>query len=254
MCRGITETFLQMKTLLLSLACMFVVVSYGQTTISEKDSVLSKKSLISDNKQVSFETQRNNPTQETSATVLPAVSLSDNPQLPSVANFSGQDYYLSSSDSVDASQLKFEHFKTLFTLSEAIAVSGSHHSHNFMYEGNTSVGLSLIWRPVEKLTLSVTPSISRYFFGPTQLMTTVTPSINATIKYQLLDWLAFKTFGEYTMNGNKMPDYSLLTPQNAFGASVMLKITKNIGIEAGVEAINCNGRLNRGISPNPIDY
>jgi hypothetical protein len=243
-----------MKTLLLSLACLFSVVSYGQTTILEKDSVPSKKSLITDNKQIPVETQRGNPAQEVGATVFPAVSLPDNPQLPSVSNFSGHDYSLPSSDSVDASQLKYEHFKTLLTLSETIALSGKRSSHNFMYEGNTSVGLSLLWRPNEKLTISVTPSISRYFFGPQQLMSVVLLSVNATVRYQVSDWLAFKTFGEYTVNGNKMPDYSFLTPQNVFGASVMVKVTRNIGIEAGVEAINSNGRWNRGIYPNPIEY
>jgi hypothetical protein len=243
-----------MKTLLLSLACLFAVASYGQTTVPEKDSVPSKKILITDNKQIPVETQRDNPVQGASATGLPVVSLSDNPQLPSVSNFSGQYDYLPSADSIDASRLKYEHFKTLFTLSQTFAVSGNRSSHNFMYEGNTSVGLSLLWRPAEKLTISVTPSISRYFFGPKQLMSVVSPSVDAAVKYQLSDWLAFKAFGEYTMNGNKIPDYSFLTPQSVFGASVMVKVSRNIGIEAGVETINTNGRWNRGIYPNPIDY
>jgi hypothetical protein len=111
-----------------------------------------------------------------------------------------------------------------------------------MYEGNTSLGISLIWRPVEKLSLSVTSSISRYFFGPKQLMLVVSPSVNVTLKYQLVDWVSFNAFSEYTVNGNKMPDHSLFTPPNVFGASVMVKVTRNIEIEAGVETINYNGR------------
>jgi hypothetical protein len=99
-------------------------VSYRQSAILEKDSVPSKKSLITGDKQISVENQRDNPAQEVSAAVSPVVSLSDNQQLPSVSNFSAQDYFLPSSDSVDPFQLKFEHFKTLFTLSEAIALSG----------------------------------------------------------------------------------------------------------------------------------
>ena len=244
-----------MKTFLLSLACFFAVSSYGQSNMLEKDSVPVKKVMESNNKQISAEMQHNNVI-HIGISVLPTYSLPNDQTLHPIVDSNRRHYDTTLSDSVNAAgaQLQFQHSRTLFVLNETTLLVANKDYDNYIYEGITTVGGSFIWHPIEKLMLNGTVSISRYFYGPTQLMSAVTPSSNVYLRYQLLNWLALKTFGEFSANGNKIPSYSLLVPQNAFGVGVVMKITKSIGVEAGVEEVNYGGKWHRGFYANPSDY
>ncbi len=244
-----------MKPFLLSLLSFIVIVvaTYGQSPMRKCD-LQSSKTLIKNNH--AFINPHISDTNRVTSYYMTVIPLASEQQLMPVIMSNERNYYSSSlyHTNILVTSISFNHIKNLFILNDNISLLTTKDYDNYIYEGSTSLEASFIWNPSKKLILDLTPDISSCFYGPQQLMSVVKSSISASLRYRLINWLSLKAFGEYNMDGNKLPAYSLLAPQNAFGAGVIVKLYKGIGIEAGIEEVNYNGKWHRNFYSNPTNY
>lgn len=211
-----------MKIPLSILLLLFLVdaVSFGQS--SEKQS--SAKNLVSGFQQIASQmpdTVRGS--RYTVAASLPAAK-------PAFA--------LADSSALSVQDLSRKLFtRSPFFINEEFAVSLSRHSQNdFKYANVTSVGTSFQIRPTDKLSISVTPVISHYFFGSKQYAPFTDISCNVSAQYAVSDWLAVRSFGQVsTTNGNKINGAPYFSQPSFYGAGVMFKVSDNVKFEVSVD-------------------
>jgi len=111
---------------------------------------------------------------------------------------------------------------------------------NFGFEGATSLGLGMEWKPTDKLTFSTKPFVSGYFL-PFDNNRRVSAGLNAMLIYQASDWLIMRAYGQYASNGTKLMN-TFHAPQNSFGGDVLFKFSNNFGLGGGVRYVNQGGK------------
>ena len=111
---------------------------------------------------------------------------------------------------------------------------------NLGFEGATSLGLGMQWKPTDKLTFTTNPFVSSYFL-PFNNERRVSVGLNTMLIYQASDWLIMRAHGQYASNGTKLMN-TFVAPQNSFGGDVLFKISNNFGIGGGVKYVNRGGK------------
>lgn len=153
-------------------------------------------------------------------------------------------FYLADSLSLKAQQLPKPVFSRLpFFINEQLSVALGKSSYNFKYENITSFGTSFLLRPMNKLTLEVTPVIAHYFFGNKQFSPFTDFSCSFGAQYDLSEKVAVKAFGQVSAstNTNKFYGYAPFVPQNAYGVGLKYKPNKSLSFEVSVEQSQYNG-------------
>ncbi len=128
-----------------------------------------------------------------------------------------------------------------FFVNEQLSVALGKTYNNFKYENITSFGTTLLFHPIDKLKIDITPVISHYLFGSPQLPSFTDFSATINARYDISDRMIIKGYGQVSTSPNKFCGYAPFVPQNAYGIGFMYKINKNIGIEVDVEQSKYNG-------------
>jgi hypothetical protein len=130
-----------------------------------------------------------------------------------------------------------------FFIDEQFSVALSRAHSAFGYENVISFGTTFLWNPAKKLTIGVTPVISHYFWGPGQNASSLTDfSCEFAARYSLTDRLSLNAYGQVSTTPVKPYCYPLpAAPQNVFGAGVMFKVSKSVGIGLSIEKSDYNG-------------
>jgi hypothetical protein len=141
-----------------------------------------------------------------------------------------------------------------FFVNEQLSVALGKTYDNFKYENITSFGTTLLFHPVDKLHIDITPVISHYFTGSAQLPSFTDFSANINARYDVSNRMTIKGYGQISSSPNKFGGYAPFVPQNAYGVGVMYKVNKNIGIEVDVENSKYNGIWYNEHNGFPTDY
>lgn len=128
-----------------------------------------------------------------------------------------------------------------FFINEQFSVALGKTYSDFKYENVTSFGTSFLIRPMEKLTIAITPVISHYFTGSRQYPSFTDFSGCFTAQYDITDKMAVKAFGQLSTSANKFYGYTPFVPQNAYGVGFKYKANKNLSFEVDVEQSKNNG-------------
>ena len=110
----------------------------------------------------------------------------------------------------------------------------------FGFEGATSLSLGMDWNATDKLTITGSPFVTRYFL-PFDIERRTSAGLNTMTIYHPTDWLIIRLHGQYAYNGVKNANM-LLAPQSSFGGDVLIKFTKSFGLGGGVNYINHAGK------------
>ena len=113
--------------------------------------------------------------------------------------------------------------------------------HNWGFEGAYSAGFGVNWHLRDNLTLTGSPFLTSYFFGPMDYSRNLSAGLNLILTYQPTDWLTLRAYGQYAHNGLSSPYSSLIAPQNSFGGEVHIKFSETFGIGGGVKYTNIGG-------------
>lgn len=141
-----------------------------------------------------------------------------------------------------------------FFVNEQFSVGLGKTYNNFKYENITSFGTTLLFHPVSKLNIAVTPVISHYLFGSPQLPSFTDFSATIHASYDVSNRMVIKGYGQVSTASNKFLGYPPYVPQNACGVGVLYKVNKNIGIEVDVEQSKSNGVWYNDHNGFPTDY
>jgi len=110
----------------------------------------------------------------------------------------------------------------------------------FGFEGATSLSLGMEWKVADKLTITGSPFVTRYFL-PFDTERRTSAGANVMMIYQPTDWLIIRSHGQYAINGVKNAN-ALLAPQSSFGGDVLVKFTNSFGLGGGVRYVNHAGK------------
>ena len=125
--------------------------------------------------------------------------------------------------------------------------------NNWGFEGAYTAGFGINWHLRDNLTLTGSPFLSSYFFGPMDYSRNLSAGLNLMLTYQPTDWLTLRAYGQYAYNGLSSPyTSSLIAPQNSFGGEVHIKFSETFGIGGGVKYINARGNWKPQFYTTPL--
>ena len=124
--------------------------------------------------------------------------------------------------------------------SEQINFFAESYDANLGFEGASSLGLGMEWKPTDNFTFSTKPFVTSYFL-PFDNARRVSAGLNTMLIYQVSNWLIIRTYGQYATNGTKLMN-TFVAPQNSFGGDVLFKFSNNFGLGGGVKYVNQGGK------------